>query len=227
MYFLSKNYQAMIDRDDRWWKKVFFFGRADRVDRMVDWVLQSYVPGDGLKRHPLMLHRNMWMMPEVFVVESNWIVSKAVGNRLLALGSNAELLQVEFDRPYRIAWDLSQAAIFDHDDDPGDQMIDRFTAKTEFASDPPATPYFEIIVPHAKRCPPLNDNDVLNVNGDLHLTRTASLDSAISLSLSRSAVDAYKVLRLGGGLLCSADAHDILADVVNTDWLAFERLEGE
>jgi hypothetical protein len=102
-YYFARNEKAW-DEGRPWWQYVFYHGEYDRDDKLVDWVIRDYSPGDGLTRHPLRVRRNTWLVPDLMREGIRFVVSTRVRDALAAAGSACEFLEVAFENLYEIPW---------------------------------------------------------------------------------------------------------------------------
>ena len=223
-FYFSENYLAAISRRRPWWEYVFFHGEYDRDDKVVDWVIRRYSPNDGMKRHPLRIHRNAWLVPNVTTAGISLVVSEKVRDALVRIGTTLEFLEVVFEHPYEIPW--GEEFIPPLDDAASDATIKRFTKEKRFATDPISHRRFEIIAPAAKKCNPLDGQPYVLVTGKLEHTRTVEVPGdVINIAIDAGQFLHHQALNYGGcGLICKREVADVLMESAHPEWFSRDEL---
>jgi hypothetical protein len=225
-YFLGANWRESCRRRRPWWQHVFFHGYATRDDIVMDWMFRKYEPDDGLMRHPLKVQRNLFLIPEIWAVESTWVVSERLADAIASTGSRSEFLQVQFEKSYAIEWSLDGMAIDDPDAE--DDDIKRRISSASARAAPPSGKYFEWILPYwRKHKVELPGAPALRIFGQLGDTRTVSIKDSVDASLEPTVVNRFKAIRFDANLIIDEDLHRVIAPHLHPVFLAIDPLQSE
>lgn len=228
LYYFAENYKAAIEQPRPWWQYVFYHGQYDRDDRVVDWVIRQYTPGDNARRRPLRIRRNTWLIPAVTTAGILIVVSEQTRDALIQAGSGCEFLEVVFENLYEIPWGTGIKPPLN--DNASEARIEKLTRSTQFGSSRELGRHFELICPRAERCcRPVPGRPSLLVNGKLKCTRTVEVGGdSIAVEMDAAQALHYQSLYHGGcGLICTEQVGEVLSQAASPEWFALDELTVE